>query len=121
MWTLPQLVLPVCEIYYAKMWTYMFKLISLVGEGLGLLLPWKWCLYHLQASFVLCHVFVKSRARNSVSENVLGCAEETVEAETNGDDFTNVLDDPITTRPVSVGSFEFPSGIPPDLPNDMVT
>ncbi|MBA0775293.1 hypothetical protein Gotri_010447 [Gossypium trilobum] len=107
--------------------------------------PWimyEYALLHrhkVKASFVLCRVFIKSRARNSVSENVLSCAEETVsairhigiqhdgflrpdtlEAEINGDDFTKELDDPITTGPVSVASFEFPSGIPPDLPDDMV-
>ncbi|XWS21221.1 hypothetical protein CRYUN_Cryun30bG0036700 [Craigia yunnanensis] len=97
-------------------------------------------LHHLKASFVLCRVFVKSRAGNSASENVLNsCAEESVsavllsgtqhngfltpdilEAKINVDDFTKELDDPIATRPVSVASFEFPSGIPPDLPNDQV-
>ena len=119
----------------------MFRLVSRVGKGLGLLLRWKWFLYHLQASFVLCRVFVKSRSGNSVSENVLGsCAEEgvsavrhigiqhegfltpeIVEAKINCDDFTKELDDPIVTRHISVASFEFPSGIPPDLPNDLVT
>ncbi|TYI82434.1 hypothetical protein E1A91_D05G220000v1 [Gossypium mustelinum] len=105
--------------------------------------PWimyEYALLHRhKASFVLCRVFIKSRARNSVSENVLSCAEETVsairhigiqhdgflrpdtlEAEINGDDFTKELDDPITIGPVSVASFEFPSGIPPHLPDDMV-
>ncbi|XWS24212.1 hypothetical protein CRYUN_Cryun28dG0081400 [Craigia yunnanensis] len=97
-------------------------------------------LHNLKASFVLCRVFVKSRAGNSVSENVLSsCAEEsvsavrhigiqhrgfltpeTVEAKINCDDFTKELDDPIVTRPISVAGFEFPSGIPPDLPNDLV-
>ncbi|XVE94935.1 hypothetical protein REPUB_Repub02eG0052700 [Reevesia pubescens] len=97
-------------------------------------------LHHLKASFVLCRVFVKSRARNSVSENLLSsCAEESVsalrhigiqhdgfltpdilEAKINCGDFTKELDDPIATRPVSVACFEFPSGIPPDLPIDLV-
>ncbi|XVF64096.1 hypothetical protein PTKIN_Ptkin09bG0139800 [Pterospermum kingtungense] len=92
-------------------------------------------LQHLKASFVLCRVFVESRAVNSVSENVLShCAEESVSAvrhigtqhdgflepKINGDDFTKELDDPIATRPVSVTSFEFPSGIPLYLPNDLV-
>lgn len=95
----------------------------------------------MQASFVLCRVFVKSRAGKSVSENVLSfCAEESVSAvrhigtqhdgflttdnlepKINGDDFTKELDVPIGTRPVSVTSFELPSGIPPYLPNDLVT
>ncbi|XVF36307.1 hypothetical protein REPUB_Repub19eG0046900 [Reevesia pubescens] len=97
-------------------------------------------LHHLKASFVLCRVFLRSRAGNSVSENVLNsCAEESVsairpigiqhdislapnilEAEINGDDFTKELDDPIAARPLSVTSFEFPSGIPLNLPNDPV-
>ncbi|XP_022772202.1 protein CUP-SHAPED COTYLEDON 3-like [Durio zibethinus] len=97
-------------------------------------------LHHLKASFVLCRVFVKSRAANSVSENVFSsCAEESVsavhhistqhhvfltpdslEARINADDFTKELHDPIATRPVSVASFEFPSSIPPDLPDDLM-
>ncbi|XVE55856.1 hypothetical protein DITRI_Ditri03aG0191000 [Diplodiscus trichospermus] len=97
-------------------------------------------LHHLKASFVLCRIFGKSRAGNSVSENVLSsCAEESVsavrhigiqhegflvpeivEAKIICDDFTKELDDPVVTRPVSVASFEFPSGIPPNLPNDLV-
>ncbi|KAK5823952.1 hypothetical protein PVK06_018715 [Gossypium arboreum] len=54
---------------------------------------------HLQAPFVLCRVFAKPRFGNTVFEN---------------------LDDPIATRAVSVGSFEFHSGILPDLRNDPV-
>ncbi|XP_007017182.2 PREDICTED: NAC domain-containing protein 92 [Theobroma cacao] len=97
-------------------------------------------LHHRKASFVLCRVFVKSRAGNSVSENVLSsCAEESVaavrhigiqhdgflspdilEAEINGDDFTKELDQSISTRSVSVPSFEFPSVVQPELPNDLV-
>ncbi|XVF39896.1 hypothetical protein PTKIN_Ptkin01aG0069800 [Pterospermum kingtungense] len=98
-------------------------------------------LHHIKASFVLCRVFVKPHAGNSVSENVLSsCAEESVsaacgigiphkgfltpdivEAKVNCNDFTKELGDPIATRPISVASFEFPSGIPPpDLPNDLV-
>ncbi|XP_022777328.1 NAC domain-containing protein 83-like [Durio zibethinus] len=97
-------------------------------------------LHHPEASFVLCRVVVKSRAGNSVSENVLSsCAEEsvsavgrigiqhegfltteTVETKINCDDFTKELDDPIVTRPISVASFEFPSAIPRDLPIDLV-
>ncbi|MFQ6642162.1 hypothetical protein Gotur_017900, partial [Gossypium turneri] len=48
-----------------------------------------------KAPFVLCGVFAKPR-------------------------FGNTLDDPIATRAVSVGSFEFHSGILPDLHNDPV-
>ncbi|KAK8551969.1 hypothetical protein V6N13_120403 [Hibiscus sabdariffa] len=96
-------------------------------------------LHHPKATFVLCRVFAKSRPRNSVSENVLSCAEDTVsaiphisiqhdgflrpdirEAEINGDDFNRELDDPIATGTVSVASFDFPSGIPPDMPRDLV-
>ncbi|XP_022768733.1 NAC domain-containing protein 67-like isoform X3 [Durio zibethinus] len=91
--------------------------------------------HHLKASFVLCRVFFKCR----VSENVLSsCAEESVsalphidiqhdlrpdilESESNGDDFTKELADPIATRPVSLASFEFPSGNPPDTPNDLIS
>ncbi|XVE70114.1 hypothetical protein DITRI_Ditri10aG0045300 [Diplodiscus trichospermus] len=95
---------------------------------------------HLEATFVLCRAFVKSRAGNSISENVLSsCAEESVsavrhigtqhdgfvtpdnlEAKSNVADFTKELDDIGAIRPVSVTSFEFPSGIPPDLPSDPV-
>ncbi|XP_039052487.1 uncharacterized protein LOC120194162 [Hibiscus syriacus] len=89
--------------------------------------------------FVLCRVFFKSRARNSVSENVLSCAEDTVsaiphignqhdgflrpdtlEVEINDDNFNKELDNPIASTPVSVASFKFPSSIPPDPPNDLV-
>ncbi|XWS14729.1 hypothetical protein CRYUN_Cryun35bG0033600 [Craigia yunnanensis] len=93
-------------------------------------------LRNLEASFVLCRVFVKSRAGNSVSENVLSsCAEGSVsavrrigiqhrgfltpdvEAKINCDEFTKELDDPIVTRPISLVSSP---GIPLDLPNDLV-
>ncbi|MBA0567624.1 hypothetical protein Golob_005174, partial [Gossypium lobatum] len=50
-------------------------------------------LVRVKAPFVLCRVFAKPR-------------------------FGNTLDDPIATRAVSVGSFEFHSGILPDLRND---
>ncbi|KAA3476470.1 hypothetical protein EPI10_010451 [Gossypium australe] len=55
---------------------------------------------HLQAPFVLSRVFAKPRSGNTVFEN---------------------LDDPIATKAVSVGSFEFHSGILPDLSNDPAT
>ncbi|OMO78877.1 No apical meristem (NAM) protein [Corchorus capsularis] len=97
-------------------------------------------LHHLKASFVLCRVFVKSPAGNSISENILSSSadislsavghvgiqhDESVtpdilEPEINGDHFTKELEDQTASRPVSVASFEFASGISPDLPNDLV-
>lgn len=90
---------------------------------------------HLQASFVLCRVFVKSRGGNSISENVVSsCAEESVSAlpsiGAQHDEFftpgiakakgpndlsrysarlDRELDDQVTTRPLSISSFQFPS------------
>ncbi|KAG6747692.1 hypothetical protein POTOM_047582 [Populus tomentosa] len=90
---------------------------------------------HAKASFVLCRVFVKSRGGNSISENVVSsCAEESVSAlpsigaqhdefltpdiaEAKGpNDLSRYsarlgreLDDQVTTRPLSISSFQFPS------------
>ncbi|KAK8512454.1 hypothetical protein V6N13_082997 [Hibiscus sabdariffa] len=106
--------------------------------------PWimyEYALLHdLKASFVLCRIFFKPRTGNSVSEDLFSCsAEESVsafrhigvqpngslrpcihETEINGDKFTKELACSMATRPVSVASLELPSGIPPDLPNDLV-
>ncbi|GMJ02606.1 hypothetical protein HRI_003929800 [Hibiscus trionum] len=106
--------------------------------------PWimhEYALLHdAKASFVLCRVVVKPRTGNSVSENLFSCsAEESVSAfrhigvrpnrslrtcihdtKINGDEFTKELACSMATRPVSIASLELPSGIPPDLPNDLV-
>lgn len=87
----------------------------------------------LQASFVLCRVFVKSHGRNSTSENVLNsCAEESASAfrhigiqtsEINSfgrlNDMSRYPVSPdsepaqIMTGPVTVSSIQFPSDIQP--------
>ena len=90
-----------CESILCQICELMFRCVSRVGEGLDCYFHESDCLYHLQASFVLCRVFVKPRAGNSVSENVLNsCAEESVSA---------------------VRHIGTQHGIPPDLPNDLVT
>ncbi len=104
----------------------------------------------LQASFVVCRVFAKSRAGNSISDNGLSsCAEEgvsavrhigiqhdeyftsdTVEAKLHDDNsvdrnseiprypmqLVGELDDPAMTRPISVASLPFRSGMQPMEP-----
>ncbi|GMY28704.1 NAC domain-containing protein 71-like [Fagus crenata] len=105
---------------------------------------------HLKASFVVCRVFAKSRAGNSISDNGLSsCAEEgvsavrhigiqhdeyftsdTVEAKLHDDNsvdrnseiprypmqLVGELDDPAMTRPISVASLPFRSGMQPMEP-----
>uniref|UniRef100_A0A2N9H6I4 NAC domain-containing protein n=1 Tax=Fagus sylvatica TaxID=28930 RepID=A0A2N9H6I4_FAGSY len=109
---------------------------------------------HLKASFVVCRVFAKSRAGNSISDNGLSsCAEEgvsavrhigiqhdeyftsdTVEAKLHDDNsvdrnseiprypmqLVGELDDPAMTRPISVASLPFRSGMQPMEPLHLV-
>ncbi|KAE8653965.1 RING/U-box superfamily protein, putative isoform 1 [Hibiscus syriacus] len=97
-------------------------------------------LHHLKASFVLCRVFVEPHTGNNVSENLFSCSAEESdsafrhigvrpngflrpcihEAEIKGGEFTKELATSIATKPASLASLELPSGIPPDLPNDLM-
>lgn len=75
---------------------------------------------YLQASFVLCRVFVKSRPTISISENwLVSSAEESVSAvrhigiQHDGDNISdsndeNEVDDPIVTEPAPMVSIQLP-------------
>ena len=81
---------------------------------------------YLQASFVLCRIFAKSRPRNTISENgLVSCAEESVAAvrhigiQHDGDNSScrkndNEIVEQIRTEPSPILDLEFPIYIDPD-------